>query len=158
VLTCYSPIILGFGVNTMRRREFITLLGGGMAAWPLAAPAQQATMAIVGLVSGRSLDSAGRAAAAFRKGLGETGFVKGQNVTVEYNWLGDRYDRLPEIMADLVRRRVAVIATPGSNPAALAESGFMSTRACKFIVLVWFGFEVPTRACGHMVGTSNPPH
>jgi putative ABC transport system substrate-binding protein len=99
----------------MRRREFITLLGGGAAAaWPLAARAQQPAMPIVGLVSGRSLEASGRFAGAFRKGLSETGYVEGQNVTVEYNWLGDRYDRLPETMADLVRRRVTIIATPAA--------------------------------------------
>jgi ABC-type uncharacterized transport system substrate-binding protein len=112
----------------MRRREFITLLGGGVAAtWPLAARAQQPTMPIVGLVSGRSLEASGRFAGAFRKGLSETGYVAGQNVTVEYNWLGDRYDRLPETMADLVRRRVTIIATPGSNPASLAAKAATTT-------------------------------
>ena len=77
-------------------------------------------MPVVGLVSGRSLESSGRQAAAFRKGLNEAGYVESQNVTVEYHWLDGRYDRLPSLMADLISRRVTVIATPGSNPAALA--------------------------------------
>ena len=110
----------------MKRREFITLLGG-TAAWPLAARAQQAGMPVVGLVSGWSLEASGRHAAAFRKGLSETGYVDGQNVTVEYNWLEGRYDRVAGIMADLVRRRVAIIATPGSNPAALAAKAASTT-------------------------------
>src|SRR5262245_38414886 len=101
----------------MRRREFITLLGGAAAAWPLSARAQRPTMPIVGFVTGRSAEATVRQAAAFHKGLNETGYVEGQNVMVEYHWLEGQYDRLPSLMADLVRRRVAVIATPGSNPA-----------------------------------------
>jgi putative tryptophan/tyrosine transport system substrate-binding protein len=117
----------------MRRREFITLLGGGAAAaWSPGARAQQPTVPIVGLVSGRSLEASGRHGAAFRKGLNETGYVEGQNVTVEYNWLDGRYDRLPEIMADLVRRRVAIIATPGSNPASLAAKAATTTTPIVF--------------------------
>jgi putative tryptophan/tyrosine transport system substrate-binding protein len=103
----------------VNRRAFISLLGGA-AAWPLAARAQQPAMPVVGLVSGRSLESSGRQASAFRKGLEEAGYVEGQNVTVEHHWLDGRYDRLPSLMADFVRRRVAVIATPGATPAALA--------------------------------------
>src|SRR5262249_25065711 len=101
------------------RREFITLLGGA-AAWPLAARAQQPAMPIVGLVTIRSADASARIAAAFRKGLNETGTIEGQDVMVEYHWLDGHYDRLPAIMADLVRRRVAVIATPGFSAGAQA--------------------------------------
>ena len=95
----------------IRRREFITLLGGA-AAWPIAARAQQAALPIVAFVSGRSPDDSSRPGAAFRKGLNAGGAIEGQNATVEYHWLDGRYDRLPSLMADLVRRRVAVIATP----------------------------------------------
>ena len=109
----------------MRRREFITFLGGAAAAWPISTRAQQPTMPIVGFVNGGSPDA--RRAVAFRKGLDETGYVEGQNVTVEYHWLEGQYDRLPSLMADLVRRRVTIIATPGSNPAALAAKAATTT-------------------------------
>src|SRR5271167_1659894 len=98
----------------MRRREFIAGLGSA-AAWPLAARAQQPALPVVGYVSTGSADDSVGVAAAFRKGLGETGYVEGQNVTVEYHYLEGQFDRLPALMADLVRRRVAVIATPGST-------------------------------------------
>ena len=104
----------------MRRREFLKGITGSIAAWPLAARAQRATMPVVAFVSSRTADGSVRVAAAFRKGLNETGYVEGQNVTVEYHWLEGQYDRLPAVFADLVRRQVAVIAVPGSVPATLA--------------------------------------
>ena len=104
------------------------------SAWPLAARAQQPTMPIVGFVSGRSADTSVREVAAFRKGFNETGYVEGQNATIEYHWLEGQYDRLPSLMADLVRRRVAVIATLGSNPAALAAKAATTTIPIVFSV------------------------
>src|SRR6476619_4004174 len=109
----------------MRRRQFITLLGGAAAAWPLAARAQQPAP-IVGLINSRSAQDAVRNVAAFRKGLDETGYVEGQNVTVEYHWMEGQYHRLPALVADLVRRRVAVIAAPAA-PAAIAAKAATAT-------------------------------
>src|SRR6516164_9701455 len=103
---------------TIGRRELLVALGGAAAAWPLAARAQPTP--IVGLINGRSAQDAARNAAAFRKGLDETGYVEGQNVTVEYHWLEGQYNRLPSLMDDLVRRRVAVIATPAFRSGAQA--------------------------------------
>src|SRR5215472_2519287 len=104
----------------MKRREFIALAGGAVAAWPLAARAQQPAKPLVGVVGGGSATGFARELVAFRKGLNETGYVEGQNLTVEYHWLEGKYDRLPMLMDDLVSRKVAVIATSGSGPAALA--------------------------------------
>jgi putative ABC transport system substrate-binding protein len=104
--------------SQLNRREFITLLGGAAVAWPWAVRAQQATMPIVGLVGPRSPEESARLGAAFRKALNETGYIEAQNVMVEYYWLEGKYDRLPALMADLVRRPVAVIAMPAFTVAA----------------------------------------
>jgi putative ABC transport system substrate-binding protein len=110
----------------MQRREFITLLGSA-AVMPVVARAQQPAMPIVGFVSPRSPDESARLGAAFRKALNETGYIEGQNVTVEYHWLEGQYDRLPALMADLVRRRVAVIAMPAFTAAAPAAKAATTT-------------------------------
>jgi putative tryptophan/tyrosine transport system substrate-binding protein len=117
----------------MRRREFIAL-AGGTAAWPLMARAQQAALPVVGVVSGQSPHSDARNTAAFYKGLSEAGYVDGQNVTVEFHWVEGHYDRLPALMADLVRRHVAVIATTGNNATALAAKAATSTIPVVFAV------------------------
>jgi putative tryptophan/tyrosine transport system substrate-binding protein len=110
----------------MRRRQFIAGLGG-VVTWPLAARAQQAAMPVVGFVNGASGDASAANVTAFREGLGESGYVDGQNLIVEYHWLNGDYASLPALMGDLVRRRVAVIATPASTAPALAAKAATAT-------------------------------
>ena len=106
----------------MRRREFISLVGGAAAAWPLTVRAQQSVLPVIAFVRDGSPEANTRYVAAFRKGLNESGYVEGQNVTVEYHWLEGQYDRLPALLADLVRRQVAVIATLGNVTSVAAKA------------------------------------
>jgi putative tryptophan/tyrosine transport system substrate-binding protein len=117
----------------MRRREFIALLGGATVAWPLAARGQQA-MPVIGFLSITFAGEQPQWLAAFRKGLSETDYVEGHNVSIEYRWAEDQYNRLPELAADLIHHHVSVIVTPLSAPAALAAKAATTTTPIVFSV------------------------
>jgi putative ABC transport system substrate-binding protein len=144
---------------TIQRRDFITLLGG-VAAWPLAARAQQAAVPVVGWLSGRSPEVEALFAAAFRKGLAETGFVEGRNVAIESHWAYGQADREPALAADLVRRQVAVIVAAGTTFKSIEEVRKL-TSAIPIVFStpadpVQAGFVANlTRPTGNITGVSN---
>jgi putative tryptophan/tyrosine transport system substrate-binding protein len=110
----------------VRRREFVTLLGGAAASWPLGARAQQQAMPVLGFLSSRSPEDTSHLLAAFRNGLAANGYVESQNVTIEYRWALGQYDRLAAMAAELVSRPVAVLVATGGEPAALAAKAATS--------------------------------
>src|SRR5579872_6455051 len=111
----------------MKRREFLTIVGGSAAAWPLAARAQQPAMPVIGFMSGRSPEDSAPNLAAFRQGLAETGFVEGQTITIEFRWANGDYDRLPVLASDLVNRGVAVLVACGGDASPLAAKKLTAT-------------------------------
>src|ERR1700730_13380417 len=140
----------------MRRREFISLIGGAAAGSPVAVRAQQPARPVIGRLDQRSPDELVDRLRGFRQGLRDSGFVEGQNVAIDYRWAENKTDRLPELAADLVRRQVAVIAATGGIGPALAAEGATTTIPIVFVIAQGpvsprLGAR-PARACGNLTG------
>jgi putative ABC transport system substrate-binding protein len=142
----------------MRRREFIAFVGCTAAAWALPARAQQSAMPVIGFLNSASPQPFAKYVAGFRTGLKETGYIDGQNVTIEFRWAEGHYDRLPEMAADLVRRKVAVLVSTGGEPSVLAAKAATTTIPIVFtsgIDPIRAGFvSSPSRPGGNVTGVN----
>jgi len=140
----------------MKRRDFITLLGGAATAWPLAAHAQQGTMPTIGFLDTRSPEMMGDRLRTFRQGLKESGYVERENVTIEYRWAEGQLNRVPELAAELVRRPVA--ATRSTQPlppsCGLTDSSSVSTNFSSAVVRNWSTWRHATRSRRHFRAVS----